>query len=278
MTRASFATILPLLALAGIAPAQGEAPPDPPKGLFGLPAAPIDEPLVTDRPDFTESTLAVPVGRAQLEAGLTFTRDNPGGGSRAESVEAPEALLRLGLARGFELRIGAPSYAWADDGAADENGATDLSLGFKFELATQEGARPSLAVLAELSLPTGADAFTSDSVDPGVILAWAYDLGESGWSVAGNAGVSSLGDGADDRFEEFSASLALGIPLTGALGAFAEYYTFLRNGAGSGPEHYFNTGLTCLLGPNTQLDARVGAGLNERSDDFFAGVGVSFRF
>ncbi len=36
---------------------------------------PMQEPLVTDRPDFTESTEAVPAGHLQLEAGYTFTLD-----------------------------------------------------------------------------------------------------------------------------------------------------------------------------------------------------------
>lgn len=267
-----------LLALTPCCLAQEADPAEPERGLFGIPSAPINEPLVTDRPDFTESTLAVPLGRVQLEAGLTFTRDGAGGGEHAQSITAPEALLRLGLADGFELRLGAPSYAYADDGTDDADGFTDSSIGFKLELAGQEGARPSMAVLASLSLPTGADEFTSDEVDPAVVFAWAYDLGESGWSVAGNAGASSLEDGAGDRFEEFSASLAVGAPITNELSAYAEYYGFYRNGAGAGPEHYVNGGLTYLLNNNTQLDARVGFSLNGRADDLFAGAGVSFRF
>ena len=31
-------------------------------------------PLVTDRPDFTESAVGVPIGRVQIEAGYTWTR------------------------------------------------------------------------------------------------------------------------------------------------------------------------------------------------------------
>lgn len=258
--------------------AQDASLSEPPTGILGLVAAPIDEPLVTDRPDFTESTLAVPLGRVQIEAGLTFTRDGAGGGRHEESFEAPEMLLRLGLAQGFELRIGAPSYAWEDDGVLDVDGLTDMGIGFKLELGEQSGARPSLAVLGELSIPTGDDAFSSDEVDPTLILAWAYDIGESGWSIAGNVGVSSLEDSMGDRFEEFTSSLALGIPLTDEFSAYAEYFGFYRHDAASGPEHFFNSGVTYLINNNTQLDFRVGLGLNGRADDFFTGAGVSFRF
>ncbi len=273
MISASLMTIHPAPAFA-----QDGSEPEPAIGIMGIHADPIDEPLVTDRPDFTESTLAVPLGRVQIEAGLTFTRDGAGGGRHAESFEAPEALLRVGLIRGFELRIGAPSYAWEDDGSAELDGLTDMGIGFKLELGEQSGARPSLALLGELSIPTGDREFTSDEVDPTVIVAWAYDLGESGWSVAGNVGASSISDSSGDRFEEFSSSLALGIPLTGSLGAYAEYYGFYRHDAGAGPEHYFNAGLNHLIDNNTQLDFRVGLGLNGNADDFFTGAGVSFRF
>ena len=233
-----------------------------------------DGPLVTDRPDFTESALAVPTGRAQLEMGLTLT----GIGSESASLTAPEALLRVGLTGGLELRIGAPSFAWMDDGSLDASGVTDMGVGFKLELSEQSGPAPSLAVIGEASFPTGSDAFSGDRTAPAVILAWAYDLGDSGLALAGNFGVTSLEDGSGDRFEEFASSLALGIPLTDELAMFTECFGFYRNGDSAGPEHYFNTGLTHLLDNNTQLDFRVGLGLNGRADDWFTGAGVSFRF
>jgi len=259
---------------AGAALARGGADAHALAGLRDFRAASIDGPLVTDRPDFTESTLAVPLGRAQIEAGLTFTHH----GTDADSFGAPEALLRVGVLPGFELRIGAPGFAWEDRGPGTERGLTDSSLGFKLELGEQSGAAPSLAVIGQLSIPTGADAFTSDRADPSAILAWAYDVGDTGWSIAGNAGVTFLEDRGGDLSEEFSASVALGAAVTGELGFFAEYFGFYRNGAASGPEHYFNTGLTWLVSNNAQLDFRVGAGLNGRSDSLFTGAGVSFRF
>jgi hypothetical protein len=39
-----------------------------------------------------------------------------------------------------------------------------------------------------------------------------------------------------------------------------------------------NGGFTLLMNENTQLDLRVGAGLNNEAPDFFAGAGLSFRF
>ncbi len=60
------------------------------------PIDPMKEPLITDRPDFTESTEAVPAGHLQLEAGYTFTFDREGT-DRTRHHTAPELLFRIGL-------------------------------------------------------------------------------------------------------------------------------------------------------------------------------------
>jgi hypothetical protein len=57
------------------------------------PAAPLTEPLVTDRPDFTESAEAVPYGHFQLAVGYTFTFDRESK-DRVRDHTAPEILLR----------------------------------------------------------------------------------------------------------------------------------------------------------------------------------------
>ena len=47
------------------------------------------DPISTDRPDFTESPVAVPTGRVQLETGATVVRD------AGETIgSGPEALIR----------------------------------------------------------------------------------------------------------------------------------------------------------------------------------------
>ena len=41
---------------------------------------------------------------------------------------------------------------------------------------------------------------------------------------------------------------------------------------------YLNIGVDYLLSKNTVIDFRVGWGLNDESDDLFAGVGGALRF
>ena len=48
--------------------------------------------------------------------------------------------------------------------------------------------------------------------------------------------------------------------------------------SGGGPDTYFfDTGITHALGPNLQLDFRVGTGLNDDAEHLFPGPGRLWR-
>jgi hypothetical protein len=65
------------------------------------PEADLVPELVTDRPDFTESSFAIAKGWFQLESGLSFEGDGPD----ARAFTAPAALVRIGLGFNTELRL-----------------------------------------------------------------------------------------------------------------------------------------------------------------------------
>jgi len=272
---------------ADLARAQGDAQARD-RSVFGRPAAPLDEPLVTDRPDFTESTDAVPFGRLQIEMGYTFTYDREHD-ERTRDHTGPELLIRAGLFDNFELRIGWDGYAWSEDQFRAENrsgrpvtvedwtqAANDLSLGFKYKFFEQEGLRPHFGVIGEVSLPSGSSAGSSGDVDPQVVLLWAYDLSDR-LALAGNFGIGApTEDG--DRFAQASGSVSLAAALTGRLGGFVEYFGLYPNAEHADCAHSLDGGLTYLINDNLQVDWRVGLGINEEADDFFTGVGFAWRF
>lgn len=82
-------------------------------GVLGLPAAPLEGTIATDRPDFTESAETVPWGRVQLEMGYTFTQEK---GARLSYREhtMPEFLLRIGIVERFELRFVWAGYSYVN--------------------------------------------------------------------------------------------------------------------------------------------------------------------
>ncbi|HKY61551.1 MAG TPA: transporter, partial [Gemmatimonadota bacterium] len=81
-------------------------------------------PLVTDRPDFTESAVTVPRGDVQLESGYTFTRSD-----EEDEHSLGEVLARIGLVERLEARIGFGSHAWITAAGNDPSGFEDPSVG-----------------------------------------------------------------------------------------------------------------------------------------------------
>ncbi len=228
-----------------------------------------EDPLVGDRPDFTESAITIAPGRVQIEAGVTFTDDDS-----TESYEIGEVLARIGLTERLELRVGLNSYARVEPRRGrDQSGFVDSSLGIKLTLGEYAGW--TTAVLASTSLPTGSSEFRESRLQPDAVLAAERDLTDN-VSIGTNLGYAYASDGGR-RFGEAFASVAVGIGITETTGAFFEIYGFARASAGGPETYFFDTGVTHALGPNLQVDVRIGTGLNSAAEDLFVGAGVIWR-
>ena len=242
----------------------------------------LEEPLVTDRPDFTEASSTVGLGVAQIEFGYTYTYDNDGVSS-TRSHSGPETLLRYGiLAEWLELRV---AWNYADERintsglSAFQSGAEDLYLGLKIGLTPQECLLPEMAIIPQMTIPTGSDGFTSDEVLPGVN--WLYSWGLTDRiAIAGSTQANRAADEqTDETFLEVAQSATIGFGLTDRIGAYSEWYGIFPSGADTvRPQHYYNGGFTYLINNDFQLDWRAGAGLNEFADDYFVGAGGAMRF
>jgi hypothetical protein len=236
---------------------------------------PASAPIVTDRPDFTESPSTVPLGMAQAEAGYTAARDED---MRAQTVG--ELLVRVGIDERAELRIGVNSYVVADlDGGGRERGYEDPTLGFKLGLVRPDSTAsrlvPELSLIGDATIPTRGGPFRESTVQPQALLAASWELG-GGATFSANGGYAAATDDGT-RFGQRSGSASLGYGFGERTAVFAEYFAFTAGPAG-GAAHYLDGGLTYLLSPELQLDARGGVGANGRSPDGFWGVGVSARW
>jgi hypothetical protein len=246
----------------------------------------LDEPIVTDRPDFTEASVTVGRGVVQLETGYTYSYDDEGDES-LKSHSIGEPLLRMGVfADWLELRI-AWNYAKEETtsggplGATrqDLSGAEDLYLGVKFALTPQEGILPEMALVPQMTVPTGGGDFTADEVLPGVNWLYGWDVTEV-ISFAGSTQANrAIDEGTGRSYTEFAQSFTVGYSLADRLGMYTEWFAFFPHSADTARvEHYFNGGFTYLFSDDVQFDIRGGKGLNEASDDWFAGTGLSIRF
>jgi hypothetical protein len=243
----------------------------------------LNEPLVTDRPDFTEASVTVGMGVVQFEGGYTYTYDDDENG-RTEEHSYPESLFRIGMfADWFELRLGwnygdsAETVFGPGDGD-DLSGAEDLYIGTKIALTPQSGCLPETAAIIQATLPTGGHAFTAGEVLPGFSYLYGWDVNDF-FSFGGSSQANrALDENGEDFYVEFAQSMTTGYSWTDEWGSYAEWFMFAPAGAEtSHNQQYFNTGVTYLITNNIQWDLRAGVGLNQAADDFFTGTGISIR-
>ena len=242
----------------------------------------VYEPLVTDRPDFTESSVTVGYGVVQLETGYTFTYDSDGD-DRTRSHSFPESLLRIGaLAEWLEFRIdwNYVSEETEIGGIEDSvSGAEDLGLGIKLALTPQECLLPETAIIFQMTVPSGSSEFTADEVLPGFNYLYGWDINDE-WATGGSTAVNrAVDDESGDSYVELSQSWTVARSLGEHVGSYAEWFVIAPTSADTvDTEHYFNGGFTVLLNNDLQWDIRAGLGLSEEADDFFAGTGLSLRY
>lgn len=242
----------------------------------------LSEPLVTDRPDFTEASVTVGQGVTQIEFGYTYAYD-AGRNVGAAQHSYPETLLRVGmLADWFEMRLdwnyGVERENFFDTSANSNDGAEDLGIGCKIALTPQDEMLPETAIIVSLSVPTGEDRFTAGQVLPGGSFLYGWDITDD-WSTGGSSVFNgAVDDEAGTNYFEFAQSWTVGRSWTEAVGSYAEWFAFIPSGADTNhTEHYFNGGITYLFNNNVQWDVRVGVGLNDAADDYFVGTGLSLR-
>ncbi len=237
----------------------------------------------TDRPDFTESSRTVGQGVTQWELGYTYSY-NDDNGVQARSHNYPEALLRAGiLADWLELRVGwcyAEQVAQTTGGSRERSyGSEDLYLGFKIGLTPQDGWLPEMALIPQMMVPIGSGGLTAGECLPGINWIYSWELNDR-WVVAGQTQLNRALDTVTNRpFLDVSQSATMGLGITERLGGYLEWYVMIPDGADVDPTlHYLNGGFTFAVNADLQLDARVGRGLSQSADDYFAGSGLVFRY
>jgi hypothetical protein len=234
-----------------------------------------DGPLVSDRPDFTESTGTIAPGHVQMEAGVTWQELG-----EEDSLTAGEVLVRFGLGESLEARLGVGSWTRVDVPGARLGGYEDPTVGLKLRLTPTADDRPpgfpAASLLLGTTVPVGSDDLTSDEWEPEARLALDWIVTDL-LSVGANVGIAyPSADG--DRFDQLLASVTLGIAATDRLGVFVETYGFSEEEPDGDATQYADTGVTFALTDNLQLDARIGFGLNDPSPERFIGVGVAARW
>ena len=222
--------------------------------------------LVTDRPDFTESSDVVGRGVIQFETGTTLEFDRG-----EKTMTAPLGLVRIGVSDRVEIRLSGDGFV----STRDARGMSDLEVGAKIRLLHSETWGFDAAVIPMITVPTGSADMSSGAYDPTLKLTYAKSLGR-GFGLSGNFNFSRVTDGGD-VYRQRAYSVSVGHDLGGSWGAYWEAYGFSQVEKDGGAAWTLDTGVSRSLGGNMQVDVEVGRGVTEAAPDWFVGVGFALR-
>jgi hypothetical protein len=226
-----------------------------------------EQEIVTDRPDITESSLVVPAGTMNIENGFAWTRDH----GRA-LLDVSESLIRLGLGKRTELRLGVPSFFHDVGGPESPSGFGDSSLGVKEQIGPLPG-EIELAVIVAVTFPTGSNALSTHGFDPFIKFPWSREL-KHGWSFGG---MQSLFYQTENlrRNPIWEPTFYLERKITQSSEGFVEYGgDFPRAG---GARQVIHFGSSYRPTPKQQIDFHFGFGLTSAAPKYFVAAGYSIR-
>jgi len=277
---AALATAAATLVLSSLAPIAASA--DARAGddwLFGRRVAPLEGSVISERPGFSSSPDATPVGRFNVEAGIEYGHEEQGA-QDVDRVTLPFALFRAGFVDRLELRLGWAGTSQIEIGDRDRDELADPTLGFKWQINQGSAVLPRFGFIFEVGLPVG-EGTGSDEAEVVGALAWSHPLGPRlglfGTSTLARRGGDEDAGGGDDLFESTHAA-GLGLALGGGLGAFVEYFVSVEDDTGVGVSQVLDGGFTFLWTESLQLDVSAGVGLDDSAQDLFVATGVAYRW
>lgn len=238
--------------------------------------------IVTDRPDFVESSDVVGNGRFQLETGLSMERNNAN--VFTDRTLTTPTLFRYGIGDAWELRLetdGRTSFRSEDQSTGISttiNGYSELSFGVKYHLSDESAGMPSTGLLLHLDTPTGSHAFRGNGIRPSLRGVAEWDL-PNDMSLGVMPGIIYNKNDNDKRFVGGILGIVLGKSWNEHLRSFVELAVpQISHQDNGGTISTFDIGGAYLLDQHMQIDAIVSKGLNKNTADLAFGIGFSIKF
>ena len=240
-------------------------------------AAEANNSIVTDRPDFVESSNVVGRGRFQIETSVAVER-NKDAGITQRTTSTP-TLLRFGVGDALELRLETDGRVrYRTDNMPTERGYADLSLGVKWHALDAAGNAPSVGVLAHLDLDSGSSQFRGDGKRPSVRVAAEWEL-PNNMSLGVMPGIVYDRNAAGERYVAGIFGVVLGKSWTDRTRTFIEVAApQIARGKNGGTVATFDVGAAYLLSDSWQIDTALSRGLNQHTADLSWTIGLSAKF
>jgi hypothetical protein len=242
-------------------------------------ASEADE-IVTDRPDFVESSAVVGNRMVQFETSVAQDWDRAHG-LRERNFSTP-SLLRVGISDSIELRLETDGHVSTrtDNGTtrSSATGFADTSLGVKWHALDARDNMPSVGFLAHLDLASGSRALRGDGVRPSLRMVAEWDL-PFDCSLGIMPGISRGRDDDGQRFIAAIFGIVLGKAWTDQVRTFVELaapqLAAKRHG---GTVAALTIGAAYLVSRHWQVDTALSAGLTKQTPDLSWTIGLSTKF
>lgn len=221
--------------------------------------------FTADRPGASTGPSVVGHNVVQLEYGFQY--DGDGG---AGSITFSNVLLRYGLFKNMEIRVGGDGFLYSD-GSKFKPAFSGLSIGTKIKCFEGRGAIPAVSVLADFAIPsTASKGFNVDHLAPSLYL--LFDNPVTDWfSIGYNVGAEW--DGTLPNPNAFVA-LCLGFAPTDRLGCFVESYNYFGK---LGNVYAMDFGLNWMAGKKVQLDLSANIDLTNPAQCWAISCGIAWQ-
>jgi hypothetical protein len=219
------------------------------------------EPMSTDRPDYTNGVDVV--HKTQLELGYTFTRI-----VFVNQQSIGELLLRVPLTKNAEFRLAPNGLIATSVFGSTQTAMQDAVVGTKIHLTENTG------VILDTSLPTGSAPTGGRGTTPEAVFSARLPLSNA-LTAATNAGISWNRE-ASGRSGAFNGSIELAYDVSDRTGAYLEAFgtDLTRDQMRTS---FVNAGVLQQVGANSQIDFRIGHGINS-THAWFIGAGIAKRW
>ncbi len=215
--------------------------------------------------------------RLQIESSISYMNDTdiPGAPNLEEQqLNLAQTLLRFGLSKRFELRMGSQVVYRRQKLFAWKHSVTTVGgmfVGAKWQfLQHKKGFLPNASFLARVDLPVGSKEIVSSKVEPQGGIVASHPLSE-----AARLNYNLLVSYRDQSNLEYFYAAQLVVDFSPQTSAFIEFAAIDPDNARG--QIIFDGGLTLLAKRNLMFTIYGGKGLNNVAPDWFVRFGAGIR-
>lgn len=223
--------------------------------LLPLAAVAQDEVEFTaDRPGVGTGTGITPKGKVMWENGMAFDY-NKFDETAVKTFTFANSLVRYGISNSVELRLELDGVHESCDGEGS-TGLAPVIVGTKVKLYQGEGVKPSVALLANMTLPVASKAFRPSYLAPSLYALADHDVTDR-INLTYNLGLEWDGENAAPTT---FAAVCCGYTINDRLGAYVESYNYFPNAEKA--QCFMDLGVNYMVSRRVQLDLATAFSLN----------------